>query len=92
MKASFCGNRRTAAYLSTEGLPCVPGIPHVLKNGNCTHLVVVHPEEEKIMLSVPVDLPETLHLADGSYRLINGAVTYADGLLTFSHGSALIEV
>jgi len=94
MKLTFCGNARTAVYLTAEGLPCLPGIPCVMKQGNKATLLVVNPHDEQIKLSVPVDLPSGSwdSIPDGSYLVANGAASYVDGLLVLTRGSSLVEV
>jgi len=93
MKVTFCNNINTAAYLTAEGMPCLPGIPCVMKQGETSLLLVLAMNGQQILLT-PVELPPGWgNVPDGNYLIANGAVSYVDGMLVVTRGnSILIEV
>jgi hypothetical protein len=93
MKVTFCNDINTAAYLTAEGMPCLPGIPCVMKQGKKATFLVLGMDGTQILF-IPVELPTGWgNVPDGNYLIANGAVSYVDGMLFLTRGnSILVEV
>jgi hypothetical protein len=92
MKVTFCNNTNTAAYLTAEGMPCLPGIPCIMKQGERANLLVLGMDGKQILF-VPVELPPNWDkVPNGNYLIANGAVSYVDGMVVVTRGSSLVEV